>query len=228
MRVACLTALFPVHSEIPFLNQIVGLIERGHQVDIYADGPAARRRVPSRRGAARPPGAHALSLALARRPDGAVARRVGGGAGASRRGPPDAAAHPRSLGLLAPGMDARPAAPDRPLPPPASLRHLLLRLRHGRAARAPAPPARCAGWRAGRGLPGCRHHEVRCSTRAEGVRPNLPRTPGSCSRCATSWGGSWWRWARIPSGSWCTTPGSTSGAGRSASERRPVTAGFGW
>jgi colanic acid/amylovoran biosynthesis glycosyltransferase len=39
MRVACLTALFPVHSEIPFLNQIVGLIERGHQVDIYADGP---------------------------------------------------------------------------------------------------------------------------------------------------------------------------------------------
>ena len=39
MRVAFLTALFPVHSEIPFLNQIVGLIERGHQVDIYADGP---------------------------------------------------------------------------------------------------------------------------------------------------------------------------------------------
>ncbi len=39
MRVAFLTALFPVLSEIPFLNQIVGLIERGHQVDIYADGP---------------------------------------------------------------------------------------------------------------------------------------------------------------------------------------------
>ncbi|MGH7579513.1 MAG: glycosyltransferase, partial [Gemmatimonadales bacterium] len=39
MRVAFLTALFPVHSEIPFLNQIVGLIERGHQVDVYADGP---------------------------------------------------------------------------------------------------------------------------------------------------------------------------------------------
>ena len=39
MRVAVLTALFPVLSEIPFLNQIVGLVERGHQVDIYADGP---------------------------------------------------------------------------------------------------------------------------------------------------------------------------------------------
>jgi colanic acid/amylovoran biosynthesis glycosyltransferase len=39
MRVAFLTALFPVLSDIPFLNQIVGLLERGHQVDVYADGP---------------------------------------------------------------------------------------------------------------------------------------------------------------------------------------------
>ena len=39
MRVAWLTALFPVLSEIPFLNQIVGLVERGHEVAIYADGP---------------------------------------------------------------------------------------------------------------------------------------------------------------------------------------------
>ena len=39
MRLAWLTALFPVLSEIPFLNQIVGLVERGHEVDIYADGP---------------------------------------------------------------------------------------------------------------------------------------------------------------------------------------------
>lgn len=39
MRVAFLTALFPVLSDIPFLNQIVGLVERGHQVDVYADGP---------------------------------------------------------------------------------------------------------------------------------------------------------------------------------------------
>ena len=39
MRVAWLTALFPVLSEIPFLNQIVGLVERGHEVDVYADGP---------------------------------------------------------------------------------------------------------------------------------------------------------------------------------------------
>jgi colanic acid/amylovoran biosynthesis glycosyltransferase len=41
MRVAFLTALFPVLSEIPFLNQIVGLLARGHQVDVYADGPQA-------------------------------------------------------------------------------------------------------------------------------------------------------------------------------------------
>jgi colanic acid/amylovoran biosynthesis glycosyltransferase len=39
MRVAFLTALFPVLSDIPFLNQVVGLIERGHRVDVYADGP---------------------------------------------------------------------------------------------------------------------------------------------------------------------------------------------
>jgi colanic acid/amylovoran biosynthesis glycosyltransferase len=39
MRVAFLTALFPVLSDIPFLNQIVGLLERGHRVDVYADGP---------------------------------------------------------------------------------------------------------------------------------------------------------------------------------------------
>jgi colanic acid/amylovoran biosynthesis glycosyltransferase len=39
MRVAFLTALFPVLSEIPFLNQVVGLLERCHQVDVYADGP---------------------------------------------------------------------------------------------------------------------------------------------------------------------------------------------
>jgi colanic acid/amylovoran biosynthesis glycosyltransferase len=41
VRVAWLTALFPVLSEIPFLNQIVGLIERGHEVDIFADSPQA-------------------------------------------------------------------------------------------------------------------------------------------------------------------------------------------
>jgi colanic acid/amylovoran biosynthesis glycosyltransferase len=39
MRVAFLTALFPFLSDIPFQNQIVGLLERGHQVDVYADGP---------------------------------------------------------------------------------------------------------------------------------------------------------------------------------------------
>jgi colanic acid/amylovoran biosynthesis glycosyltransferase len=37
VRVAVLTGLFPVLWETPFLNQITGLVERGHQVDIYAD-----------------------------------------------------------------------------------------------------------------------------------------------------------------------------------------------
>jgi colanic acid/amylovoran biosynthesis glycosyltransferase len=37
MRIALLTGLFRVLWETPFLNQITGLIERGHEVDIYAD-----------------------------------------------------------------------------------------------------------------------------------------------------------------------------------------------
>lgn len=39
MRIAVLTGLFPVMWETPFLNQITGLIEQGHEVDIYADQP---------------------------------------------------------------------------------------------------------------------------------------------------------------------------------------------
>lgn len=39
MRVAFLTSEFPVLSETPFLNQITGLVRRGHLVDIYADKP---------------------------------------------------------------------------------------------------------------------------------------------------------------------------------------------
>lgn len=34
-----LTGLFPVLWETPFLNQITGLVELGHEVDIYADHP---------------------------------------------------------------------------------------------------------------------------------------------------------------------------------------------
>jgi colanic acid/amylovoran/stewartan biosynthesis glycosyltransferase WcaL/AmsK/CpsK len=37
VRIAVVTQAFPVLSEAPFLNQITGLVERGHQVDIYAD-----------------------------------------------------------------------------------------------------------------------------------------------------------------------------------------------
>src|SRR5918994_4827924 len=37
MRIALVTGLFPVLWETPFLNQITGLVERGHEVDIYAD-----------------------------------------------------------------------------------------------------------------------------------------------------------------------------------------------
>jgi colanic acid/amylovoran biosynthesis glycosyltransferase len=39
MRIAVLTGLFPVLWETPFLNQITGLVELGHEVDIYADQP---------------------------------------------------------------------------------------------------------------------------------------------------------------------------------------------
>jgi colanic acid/amylovoran/stewartan biosynthesis glycosyltransferase WcaL/AmsK/CpsK len=39
VRVAFLTGEFPVLWETPFLNQITGLVERGHDVDIYADRP---------------------------------------------------------------------------------------------------------------------------------------------------------------------------------------------
>jgi colanic acid/amylovoran biosynthesis glycosyltransferase len=39
MRVACLVGEFPVLAETPFLNQITGLIRRGHEVEIFADRP---------------------------------------------------------------------------------------------------------------------------------------------------------------------------------------------
>jgi colanic acid/amylovoran biosynthesis glycosyltransferase len=39
MRVACLVGEFPVLAETPFLNQISGLIRRGHAVEIFADRP---------------------------------------------------------------------------------------------------------------------------------------------------------------------------------------------
>src|SRR5215207_8469263 len=39
MRVAFLTSEFPVLSETPFLNQVTGLVRRGHELDIFADKP---------------------------------------------------------------------------------------------------------------------------------------------------------------------------------------------
>jgi colanic acid/amylovoran biosynthesis glycosyltransferase len=39
VRIAVLTGLFPVLWETPFLNQITGLLELGHEVDVYADQP---------------------------------------------------------------------------------------------------------------------------------------------------------------------------------------------
>lgn len=39
MRVACLVGEFPVLAETPFLNQITGLIRRGHSVSVFADRP---------------------------------------------------------------------------------------------------------------------------------------------------------------------------------------------
>jgi len=39
VRVAVVTGLFPVLWETPFLNQVTGLVELGHEVDVYADQP---------------------------------------------------------------------------------------------------------------------------------------------------------------------------------------------
>ena len=39
MRIAYLPGLFPILSETPVLNQITGLIARGHEVDIFGDRP---------------------------------------------------------------------------------------------------------------------------------------------------------------------------------------------
>lgn len=45
MRIAFFVNQFPVLSETFILNQITGLIDRGHQVDIYADRPAGSTKV---------------------------------------------------------------------------------------------------------------------------------------------------------------------------------------
>lgn len=45
MRVAFIVSHFPILSETFILNQITGLIERGHEVDIYADQPGADSKV---------------------------------------------------------------------------------------------------------------------------------------------------------------------------------------
>ena len=39
MRIAFLVDQFPVLSETPYLNQITGMVKRGHEVDVFADYP---------------------------------------------------------------------------------------------------------------------------------------------------------------------------------------------
>ena len=39
LRIAYLVDQFPVLSETPYLNQITGMVRRGHEVDVYADYP---------------------------------------------------------------------------------------------------------------------------------------------------------------------------------------------
>lgn len=39
MRVAMIVGRFPVLSETFVLNQVTGLIDRGHEVDIYTEAP---------------------------------------------------------------------------------------------------------------------------------------------------------------------------------------------
>ena len=41
MRIAFLVDQFPVLSETPYLNQVTGMVRRGHEVDVYADYPPA-------------------------------------------------------------------------------------------------------------------------------------------------------------------------------------------
>ncbi|MEB3827946.1 glycosyltransferase [Phormidium sp. CCY1219] len=45
MRIAFIVTHFPALSETFILNQIVGLIERGHEVDIYADNPRNEAKI---------------------------------------------------------------------------------------------------------------------------------------------------------------------------------------
>ncbi|HBE30790.1 MAG TPA: colanic acid biosynthesis glycosyltransferase WcaL, partial [Cyanobacteria bacterium UBA11368] len=45
MRIAFIVGKFPTVSETFILNQIVGLIERGHEVDIYADVPGDTNKI---------------------------------------------------------------------------------------------------------------------------------------------------------------------------------------
>ena len=108
--------------------------------------PSARRAVSPRRRAARPGIAHLLSDPLAGRPRGALARRGATHRGASRERAPTPPAHARSVPLLAPGLDPRPAATHRAVPAGAALRRVLLRLRDGCAARTPPPSAGRPRW----------------------------------------------------------------------------------
>ncbi|MBD0336289.1 MAG: glycosyltransferase [Cyanobacteria bacterium Co-bin13] len=45
MKIAFIVGQFPVLSETFILNQITGLLERGHEVDIYADQPGDAKKV---------------------------------------------------------------------------------------------------------------------------------------------------------------------------------------
>ena len=45
MKIAFLLREFPVLSETFILNQITGLLDQGHDVEIYADGPRGEGKV---------------------------------------------------------------------------------------------------------------------------------------------------------------------------------------
>ncbi len=228
MRVAFLTALFPgaLRHPVPEPGRRAG--GAGPPGGRVRRRPPARRPVPPRCRSPRAAVAHPLPAPLARGPARSVARGGGGNTGPSRGGAPDAAPDPRPGALLAPRLDPRPAPPHRALPAGPPLRHLLLRVRHGRTARAPPPPSRGAGRRAGGGLSGRRHHEVRCSKRARGSTPGPSGRRGCCFRCATFSAGGWSSWGPQRSGSWCIAPASICNAGPAARGARALTEASGW
>src|SRR5262245_38537767 len=105
MRIAFLVVNFPVAAETPFLNQVTGLLDRGHDVQVLADAPP--RGAPIHPDVARY-GLDARTSSPPKLPKGPVARL-----GAVRRELARRGGEERKLLLRA--LDPRRAFPPRPM-----------------------------------------------------------------------------------------------------------------